>query len=76
MAETKKVIRLTFGAQDGASMSITLDNPRIGLTKAEIEGAMDAVISANIFAAAGGDLLAKKDAKIIDTTTNDMYDPE
>lgn len=76
MAEQKKVLRLTFGAEDGSSMSITLDNPRAGLTGAEIEMAMDDVITADVFTTAGGDLVAKKDAKIIDTTTNDMYDPE
>ena len=76
MAETKRVLRMTFGAEDGTSMSLTLDNPKIGLTKEEIESAMDVVLAKNIFAAAGGDLVEKKDAKIIDTITNDMYDPE
>ncbi|MGI6686187.1 MAG: DUF2922 domain-containing protein [Bacillota bacterium] len=75
MAEMKKVLRLSFGAQDGTTMSITLDNPKVGLSKAEIENVMDTVIALNIFDAAGGDLVAKKDAKIIDTVTNDMYDP-
>jgi len=75
MPESKKTLRMTFGAADGTSFSISLNNPREGLTAAEIEAAMDTVIAKNIFQSSGGDLVAKKDAKIIDTTTNDMYDP-
>lgn len=75
MAEQKKVLRLVFGAANGESMSITLDSPKDGLTAGEIETVMDTIIAKNIFQSAGGDLVSKKDAKIIDTTTNDMYDP-
>jgi len=75
MADTKKTLRMSFAVADGSTMSISLDNPKMGLTQSEVEGAMDTVIAKNIFAAAGGDLVAKKDAKIIDTVTNDMYDP-
>jgi len=75
MADTKKVLRMSFAAVDGSTMSLTLDNPKMGLTQAEVEGAMDTVIAKNIFAGTGGDLVAKKDAKVIDTVTNDMFDP-
>jgi hypothetical protein len=36
---------------------------------------MDLIIARNIFTSTGGDLVAKQDARIIDTTTNDLYDP-
>lgn len=75
MAEVKKVLRMSFEAQDGSTMSLTLDNPKMGLTQSDIEGVMDIIISKNIFSAAGGDLVAKKDAKIVDTITTDMYEP-
>lgn len=75
MSETKKTLRMSFEASDGSTMSISLNNPKIGLTQEEVETAMDTVIAKNIFANAGGDLVAKKDAKIIDTVTTDMYDP-
>lgn len=75
MADAKKVLRMSFGAADGSTMSLSLDNPKADLTQAEIEGVMDTVIAKNIFTAAGGDLVEKKDAKIVDTITNDMYDP-
>jgi hypothetical protein len=76
MAELTKSLRMTFGAADGSSFSISLDKPKADLTTAQIETAMDTVISKNIFQSTGGNLVAKKDAKIIDTTITDMYDPQ
>lgn len=75
MADQKKTLRMSFAAADGSSMSLSLDNPKDDLTQAEIESAMDTIIGKNIFESTGGDLVTKKDAKIIDTTTNDLYDP-
>ena len=36
---------------------------------------MDLVIARNIFSSSGGDLVSKQDIRIIDSTTNDLYDP-
>jgi hypothetical protein len=72
---TSKVLRLTFENAAGNAFSITLPEPQEDLTAAEIESAMELVIAKNIFSTAGGDLTAKRDIKIIDTTTNDLYDP-
>jgi len=66
---------MVFTSQAGRNVTITLDNPRSDLTAAEIEAAMDLVIARNIFTSSGGDLVAKQDIKIIDSTTNDLYDP-
>lgn len=75
MAETKKVLNMVFGAADGTSMTLTMENPQVTLTGAQIEAAMDTIIAKNIFLSGGGDLVIKKDAKIVDTTTNDLYTP-
>ena len=48
---------------------------RDDVTAAEIEAAMDLVIARNIFSSSGGDLVSKQDIRIIDSTTNDLYDP-
>jgi hypothetical protein len=66
---------MTFTSQAGRNVTITLENPRADLTAAEIEAAMDLVIARNIFTSSGGDLVIKQDIKIIDSTTNDLYDP-
>jgi hypothetical protein len=66
---------MIFSSQAGRSVTLTLDNPRSDLTAAEIEATMDLVIARNIFNSSGGDLVTKQDIKVIDSTTNDLYDP-
>jgi len=75
MAETAKTLRMVFRNQAGRNHTISLDSPRADVTGAEIETAMDMIIAANVFETSGGDLVSKQDIKIIDTTTDDLYDP-
>ena len=75
MATTTQTLRLVFKNQSGKNDTFTLDNPRDDVTAAEIEAAMDLVIARNIFSSSGGDLVSKQDIRIIDSTTNDLYDP-
>ncbi len=75
MPATSKTLRMVFKSQAGRNVTITLDNPRSDLSSAEIEAAMDLIIARNIFTSSGGDLVSKQDIKIIDTTTDDLYDP-
>ncbi|MCO5387319.1 DUF2922 domain-containing protein [Desulfosporosinus sp.] len=72
---TNKVIRLTFTTVAGKTFSIALPNPRADLTKAEAEAVMDTIISKNIFITTGGELVGKRDIRVIDTSTNDLFDP-
>ena len=75
MATTTRTLRLVFKNQSGKNVTFSLDNPRDDVTAAEIEAAMDLVIARNIFSSSGGDLVSKQDIRIIDSTTNDLYDP-
>ncbi|BAF58603.1 hypothetical protein PTH_0422 [Pelotomaculum thermopropionicum SI] len=75
MATTVQSLRMVFRNQAGRNVTITLENPRDNLTAAEIEAAMDLIIARNIFTSSGGDLVAKQDIRLIDTTTNDLYEP-
>lgn len=76
MASTsKKVLRMSFTNAQGGAVTVTLPDPKADLTAAQIESAMDLVIAKNIFTGAGGDYIAKRDIKIVDTTTDDLYDP-
>ncbi|HHV65416.1 MAG TPA: DUF2922 domain-containing protein [Peptococcaceae bacterium] len=74
-ATTSKVLRMTFENAGGRTFNITMPEPREDLTSSEIETAMDLIIDRNIFSTSGGDLVAKRDIKIIDTITDDLYDP-
>lgn len=71
---TKKVLRMTFSNASGNAVTITLPDPKASLTAAQIEAVMDQIITKNIFLTAGGELISKRDVKIVDTTTDDLFD--
>jgi len=71
---SKKVLRMTFNNALGSAVSFTLPEPKAALTATEIEVVMDQIIASNIFLTTGGALVSKRDIKIIDTTTDDLYD--
>jgi len=35
---------------------------------------MDQIITKNIFLTSGGELISKRDIKVVDTTTDDLFD--
>ncbi|SDG55080.1 DUF2922 domain-containing protein [Desulfosporosinus hippei] len=72
---TQKVVRLVFTVAGGGTLTVTLPSPRADLTQAEVEQVMDLLIEKNIFELPDGDLVAKRDAKIIETVTEDIFDP-
>ncbi len=65
---------MTFNNASGNAVTITLPEPKASLTEALIEAVMDQIITKNIFLTAGGELISKRDVKIVDTTTDDLYD--
>jgi hypothetical protein len=71
---TKKVLRMTFNTALGGTVSITLPEPKADITTAEIEGAMDLIIAKNIFLGSAGAMISKSDIKIVNTTTDDLYE--
>jgi hypothetical protein len=75
LVTNSSTLRMVFRNAEDKNVTITLDNPRPDITGAEIEAAMDLVIARNIITSSGGDLVAKQDIRIIDSTTNDLYDP-
>jgi hypothetical protein len=75
MAVQRQSLRLTWQNQVGRAYSLTVDNPRDDVTQTEIETFMDLVITKNLIASSGGDLMQKYDAHLIDTTDNDLYTP-
>lgn len=72
MAVTQ-TLRMTFLNQANKNVTFSLDNPRNNLTAAEVQGVMDTIIARNIFTSSGGDLAAKINARIIDTTTTELF---
>ena len=70
-----KVVRLTFSTAGGKTFAITIDNPKEDLQSAEVMAAMNSLIDSDIFLTPSGALTGIRDIKVIDTTTNDLYDP-
>ncbi|HAG10283.1 MAG TPA: DUF2922 domain-containing protein [Desulfotomaculum sp.] len=73
---TTKTLRMVFKNENGSNFTLTVDNPRENITAQEIQAAMDTVLTKNIFTTTGGQLVSKQDIKIVDRTTNDIYDPQ
>ena len=72
---SRKVLRMTFTNALGAGVSYAVINPLADLTAATVQTFMNLAIAKNLFNSTGGDLVAIKDIAIVDTTTQDMFDP-
>ena len=71
---SKKVLRMSFNTAMGGTMTLTLPEPKAGITALEIETVMDQIVAKDIFLTSGGALVSKRDVKIVDTVTDDLYD--
>ena len=67
--ETSTNLVMTFVNQDNSKVSITIQDPKEDITEAEIKSAMELVVSSNIFAPNGLDLVSALDAKVVVTET-------
>ncbi|HWQ40720.1 MAG TPA: DUF2922 domain-containing protein [Desulfosporosinus sp.] len=70
-----KVVRLSFTTAGGKTFTITIPNPREDLNQAEVLTVMNTIVSSNIFLTTSGALTSIRDVKVIDTATNDLFDP-
>ncbi|MGI1660159.1 MAG: DUF2922 domain-containing protein [Desulfitobacterium sp.] len=74
MATTsRKVLRMVFNTSMAGTMTLTLADPKEGILPAEIEAVMDQIISKDIFSTSVGSLVSKKDIKIVETVTDDVF---
>ena len=72
--EINKRLVMTFKTTDDKKVSLSVDNPREDITESEIKDAMDLVVSKNIFAPNGADIVSAVEAKVVvtDTTPYDL----
>lgn len=73
MEQTKRLL-MTFKTTDDKKVSLSVDNPREDIIESEIKDAMDLVVSKNIFAPNGADIVSAVEAKVVvtDTTAYDL----
>ena len=72
---TSKVARLTFTTAGGSTFAITIPDPKADMQLAEAVAVMNSLIASDLFITPSGALTGIRDIKVIDTTTNDFYDP-
>ena len=72
---TAKVLRLTFNTAGSKTFVITIPNPREDMKTEDALAVMNSLITSDIFLTPSGALTGIRDIKVIDTTTNDLYNP-
>ena len=60
-----KTLKMPFRNAAGKEVNFTLTNPKDGLTKAEVVAAQALIISKNLFATTGGDLVSALEPSIL-----------
>lgn len=71
MAETK-TLQMTFANEDNGRVTISILDPRDDLVPAEVETAMNEIITGNIFESTGGDLISVVGARIISRAVTEL----
>ena len=73
-----KLVMRFLTATEGKYFTLTVDDIKVDvngvptITEIEVNALMDLVMTKNIFESAGGNLIGKKDAKIVTTDTNSV----
>jgi len=67
-----KKIELIFENEDGKAVKYSLENQVDPVDVDDVNAAMDEVIEQNAFYSSGGDIIAKKGARIVETTVEEI----
>ncbi|MBO8129648.1 MAG: DUF2922 domain-containing protein [Peptococcaceae bacterium] len=73
MAVTKR-LEMRFRNAAGRTVTISVPDPRDDLTVADVETAMNTIISKNVFNSSGGDLVTIASARIVERVTTDIIE--
>lgn len=68
----KTRLEMDFIDEFNKRVRISIDDPKENLTNTDIEDAMQAIISNNVFLSKDGDLVAVEAARIVTTSTNEI----
>jgi len=67
-----KKLELKFENYDGKTVTYSLDNPVEPVDAQLVNEVMDEIIAQDAFTSSGGDLVAKKSARIVDRQVEDI----
>lgn len=68
-----KRLVMTFKTAEGTSSTLSVDEPKDGLTDVEVRAVMDTIVVKNIFNTNSGSLVDVKTAEIITTTEQVLF---
>ncbi|WP_010095224.1 DUF2922 domain-containing protein [Ornithinibacillus scapharcae] len=67
-----KQLELKFENQDGKTVTYSLDNPIEPVDPTVVSAAMDVILAQNVFETSGGDLVAKKSARLVERNVEEV----
>lgn len=67
-----KKIELFFENEDGKTVKFSLDKPAEPVDPETVQKVMDEIITQNAFESTGGDLVAKKSARLVENIIEDI----
>lgn len=67
-----KKIELFFENEDGKTVKYSLDKPVEPIDAQSVHETMDEIIAQNVFYSSGGDLVAKKSARIVENIVEEI----
>ncbi|SER93439.1 DUF2922 domain-containing protein [Salipaludibacillus aurantiacus] len=70
-----KRLELLFSNEDGASVTIGIDEPAEPVNPSAVAEVMDVIIAQNVFVSSKGDLIKKRGARLVERTV-DILDIE
>lgn len=67
-----KRIELLFENEEGKTVKYTLDQPTEPVNKETVKSVMDTIIAQNVFDSTGGELVAKKSARLVENVIEEI----
>lgn len=67
-----KRLELIFENEEGRTARYSLDSPNEPVNIAAVNAAMDEIIAQNVFVTSGGELVAKRGARLVENIVEDL----
>jgi len=67
-----KVLEMLFDTAQGKKFTISVDEPRLNLTAAEVATGMQEVLASNVFYADGANLVSAYQARIVERNVTEL----
>ncbi|WP_409305165.1 DUF2922 domain-containing protein [Peribacillus sp. SCS-155] len=66
-----KTLELIFATREGKTASLSIEDPKEPVDKAQVAQAMDQIIAANVFTSSSGDYIGKKGARLVERNVSE-----